>query len=505
MDSEERFRLLIECVRDYAIYMLDTNGIVTSWNSGAERIKGYSAIEAVGRHFSIFYTPDDIARRKPQYHLDVAVRSGQIEDEGWRLRKDGSLFWAGVVLTAIRDPNGRLMGFSKIVHDLTERKRVDEALRESQELLRLSLDSALEAVIAMNEGGVVTLWNAQAERIFGWSPAEALGAQLSELIMPPRYRQAHALGLQTFLSTGRGPLLGKRIEFAAMRRNGDEFPVELSISSFKAAGKWLFSGFVRDISENKRVAQTLRETQDELARVSRLTTMGEITASITHEMTQPLAAIRTNADTALRWLRAQPANLEKGEAAVARLIEDVRRANEVIERIRAFFSNTGAERTRVSLDEVIAEVVALTQEEMRRRGVSVTIQSHTGLPQVLGDPVQLQQVLVNLMMNAADAMDQINDRPRALHVRSRPHHGGGAFVAVQDTGTGLDPAAADKIFNAFFTTKSNGMGLGLSICRSIIEAHGGRLWAEAGEHCGASFQFSLPSLPNADLKPDQLR
>lgn len=499
MDSEERFRLLIETVRDYAIYMLDLGGVITSWNFGAERIKGYRANEVVGRHFSIFYTSDDIARGKPQHHLDVAARLGQVEDEGWRVRKDGSRFWADVVLTAIRDHNLRPIGFSKIVHDLTERKRADEALRESQELLRLSLDSALDAVITMNEGGVITLWNAQAEKIFGWTSLEAVGAQLAELIMPPRFRVAHSLGLQRFLSTGQGPLLGKRIEIAAMRRDGDEFPVELSISPFKAGGKWLFSGFVRDISESRRVAQILRETQDELARVSRLTTMGEITASITHEMTQPLAAIRTNGDTALRWLRAQPPNLEKGEAAIGRVIEDVRRANEVIERVRALFRNTGTERARLNIDDLIKDVVALTQDEMRRRRISVAIQSHAGLPCVSGDRVQLQQVLLNLMINAADAMDAITDRPRALFVTSRLSNGAGVVVTVRDTGTGFAQVGVDKMFQAFFTTKSNGMGLGLSICQTIVEAHGGRLWAEPGEPCGALFQFNLPTLSDADF------
>ena len=495
-EFEERFRLLVDCVQDYAIYMIDENGKVISWNAGAERIKGYSAEEVLGRHFSIFYSAAEVERGKPFDQLRAATRAERIEDEGWRIRKDGSVFWANSVITAIRDTNKNVIGFSTIIRDFNERKRAEENLRDTKERLQLTLDSAIDAIVTMDGDGIIAEWNMEAERIFGWSCDEALGSKLVELIIPPKYRESHNRGVQRFLASGEGPLLGRRFEITGMRREGDEFPIELTVSAFKSAGGLMFSGSVRDISEYRRAEKKLHETQRELERVSRLNTVSEITASIAHEIRQPLASVRTNGGTCIHWLRTDPPNLEKAHSAAARIIENAGRASEIVDGIQTLFRKTEAELSPVNINDVINDVIVLLRGEMRYREIAITTELQADLSPVLGDRVQLQQVVLNLMMNGVEAMSNISDRPRTLLAKSKAESTGTLVVSVEDLGVGLDPAIADKIFEAFYSTKASGMGMGLAICRSIIESCGGELRASPRHPCGAIFQFTLPYNPN---------
>lgn len=362
--SEERFRLLVETVKDYAIFALDPAGRISSWNAGAEHIKGYQADEIIGQHFSLFYPPDDLHRDKPEMELQVAAAEGRFEDESWRVRKDGSRFWANVVITALRDPQGKLVGFSKITRDLTDRKRAEEALRTA---------------------------NA------------------------------------------------------------------------------------------------------ELAHMARVTTVGQLTASIAHEVNQPLTAIVNNANACRRLLAAESPDLEEVREAVADIAEAGTRAGEIIAHIRAFFKKAAPGRAQVDLNQVVQEVLALSKGELEKHQVSVRTEMPSGLPPVLGDRVELQQVILNLIMNSVEAMASITDRPRVLRIRSQEHDPGHLLIAVQDTGPGIDPLVIDHMFDTFVTTKTHGIGMGLSISRSIIEAHRGRLWAEPNSTEGATLQFILPA------------
>jgi PAS domain S-box-containing protein len=256
--SEERFRLLVEGVEGFGIFMLDTEGRVASWNAGAERIKGYRAEEIIGRHFSCFYPQDAVEKGWPDRELEAVRTGGRFEEEGWRVRKDGSRFWANVVITALRDEAGHLKGFSKITRDLTERKQVEEALRASEERTRLIVETAHDAFITIDAGGIISAWNAQAEAIFGWSRGQAVGRILAETIIPPQHREAHARGLQRFLATGEGPLLNRRIELTALHKDGHEFPAELTISPLRVGEEYSFNAFVHDISDRKQAEETLR-------------------------------------------------------------------------------------------------------------------------------------------------------------------------------------------------------------------------------------------------------
>jgi C4-dicarboxylate-specific signal transduction histidine kinase len=258
------------------------------------------------------------------------------------------------------------------------------------------------------------------------------------------------------------------------------------------SGHLEFIGTVMDITERKRAEQALRNAQADLAHVARLTTMGELAASLAHEITQPLSAIVTNSNAGLRWLNQDEPDLDEVRAALSRIVRDGARAGDVIRGLRALAKKTGPELARLDINDAIHEVLALTRSELQRHGVVLQTDLLTGGRPVVADRVQLQQVLMNLIMNGIDAMRAVADRPRVLAISSEPAEPDGVLVAVADTGSGLDPAVADRIFDPFFTTKLQGMGMGLSICRSIITAHGGRLWASPGVPCGTVFRFTVP-------------
>ena len=248
-----------------------------------------------------------------------------------------------------------------------------------------------------------------------------------------------------------------------------------------------------EMAERKRAEEAYYEAQAELARVTRLSTLGALAASISHEVNQPLAAVVTNADACMMWLSSPSPNLEEARAAVDSIAREGTRASEVIRRIRAMFTKSAPEAARVAINDLIREVAALMQTEASRNQVEVQTELAADLPAVLGDRVQLQQVLVNLIQNAIEAMSAVTDRPKRLVIRSESRGQDGVLVAVRDSGIGFDPKSDRRIFDAFFTTKAQGMGMGLAISRSIIEAHEGRLWASANSDHGATVQFTLPA------------
>ena len=362
-ESEERFRLLIQGVRDYAILSLTPTGHITSWNAGAEHIKGYQAAEIIDQHFSLFYTQEDLERGKPQMQLLTAADEGRSEDEGWRVRKDGSPFWANVIITPLRDREGKLIGFSKITRDLSERKQAENAAQEAR---------------------------------------------------------------------------------------------------------------------------------SELARMARVTAVGELTASIAHEINQPLAAIVNNANACNRMLAKQSPDIEELREANADIAQSATRASEIVSHIRAFFRKTSQDKTQIDLNQIIHEVLSLTVAEAERNRVSVQTELGSELPPVLGDRVELQQVVLNLVMNGIESMTSVKGE-RKLQISSQQQEPGKLLVTVQDSGGGLDPQHAVHIFDSFFTTKPEGMGMGLPISRSIVEAHGGQLKLVPLPRQGATFQFTLPA------------
>jgi C4-dicarboxylate-specific signal transduction histidine kinase len=322
---------------------------------------------------------------------------------------------------------------------------------------------------------------------------------MSETIIPLQYRASHERGLEHFFETGQGPVLNRRIEIIALRRDGGEFPVELTITPLKSGDSWTFSAFVRDISERKWAEEKLREselnlrnTQAELAHVNRVMTMGELAASIAHEVNQPLAAIVASGDSCSAWLSNDPPNLDKARAAASRIIQAATQASEIVQRLRALFKKTTSTTAPVDMNAVIEDTISLIHHETERNKIFLGTELDPGVPSVSGDRVQLQQVILNLAMNGIESIAGLDHEPKSLMIRSTLSNTGELLVSVEDTGQGIEAEHADRLFAPFFTTKSQGIGMGLPICRSIIEAHGGRLWADKNEPRGAAFHFTLP-------------
>jgi two-component system, LuxR family, sensor kinase FixL len=306
------------------------------------------------------------------------------------------------------------------------------------------------------------------------------------------------------------PLVQYRIEQAFRDGTGFEFEHRLALPDGtlrfvqlvtrpvrERSGDVRFVGAVMDITAARRASDDLQRIQSDLARITRVTTMGQLAASIAHEINQPLTGVVTNGYTLQHWLNERTLNLDKARLTAERLLRDGERASGVIQRIQGLLQKTPPQATEVDLNHLIDEVLDLLQTELRLREIVVQTELEEALPPVLGDVVQLQQVLLNLVLNGSDAMSNLTDRPKTLVIGSRAAPDGDGLVFVRDHGTGLDQETADRIFEPFFTTKAKGMGMGLAICRSIVEAHGGRLWAVPAEPHGALFQFTLPNKANA--------
>jgi two-component system, LuxR family, sensor kinase FixL len=366
--------------------------------------------------------------------------------------------------------------------------RPHPALAATPDALRLVLETALDAVVVMKSDGVVADWNDRAAGVFGWSRDEAVGRTMADLIIPERYREAHRTGLQRYLETGMGSVLGTRIEVAGLKKNGTEFPVELSISPVRNGKSVLFVGCLRDLTERN----ALRLARGEVSRVTQRLAMGEMAASIVREIGQPLEAIETNANAALRRLAGSARDLDEVCLPLQRVVNDSRRANEVIEKIRLIFNPDSSPQALLDVNNLVREVITLVRGEIENQRVSVRTELANDLPLVSANLSQLQQVIVNLVTNAIEAMHGVADRYRVLRIKTKIYDTRYLLITVEDSGIGIDPKDRDSILEPFVTTKSNRMGMGLSICWSIIANHGGRLAVAPGQPQGSIFQVFLP-------------
>jgi PAS domain S-box-containing protein len=355
--------------------------------------------------------------------------------------------------------------------------------------LRPILETALDAVVVMKSDGIVADWNDRAAAVFGWSREEAVGRVMADLVIPERYREAHRKGLRRYLESGKGEVVGRRIEVSGLRKNGEEFLVELSISPIQDRENILFIGFLRDITE----LQALRLARAELGRGMRRMAMGEMAASIAHEIKQPLAAISANGNAGLRWLTRATPDIERACDVLKRIVSDTQHASEVIDGIRSMFKNEGQAKTMQDVNELIREALTLVRTEVENQHVSICTELSAELPQVPANQIQLRQVMVNLITNAVDAMSAVTNRARVLRIKTEEHKLDGVLITVEDSGVGIEPQNLDRIFDTFFTTKSQGMGMGLSICRSIVESHEGHLSVAAAQPHGSIFHVSLPT------------
>ncbi|HEV2398180.1 MAG TPA: PAS domain S-box protein [Candidatus Sulfotelmatobacter sp.] len=613
---EAKIRRLVDA-NVVGIVMFALEGAITGANDAFLHTVGYDRGDlASGRLRWTDLTPAEWRDRDDRAIAELKTSGIFQPFEKEYFRKDGSRVPVLLGGALFEDSGSEGVAF---VLDLTEQKGEESARLYSEERYRVVVETASDAVVGVDDAGSIVFANPATSTIFGYDPADLFGKPLT-VLMPEYMRDLHNSGFERYLATGHRHMNWQGTELTACRKNGEEFPVEVSFGELSRDGHKTFTGFLRDISRRKRTEQALRRSEallaesqrlsltgsfswkvatdeitwseqlyriyeleigvpvtldlirtrvhpedvsliekmrmfdraqagsndfewhfrllmpdhsikylhavshairdrngqveyvaaiqdvtarrvseealakarSELADATRITSLGALTASIAHEVNQPLSGIMTNAATCLRMLNTDPPNVDGARETVRRTVRDGNRASEVITRLRALFSQKESATASVDLNEATREVIALSLSELQSNRVVLRIELADNLPLLTGDRVQLQQVILNLLRNASDAMRHVDDRERRLVVKTERDEGDCVRLTVQDAGVGFDPQAADRLFEAFYTTKAGGMGIGLSLSRSIIERHSGRLWAARNDGPGATFAFSIP-------------
>jgi len=481
---------IVESSED-AIVGKTLDGIVTSWNPAAERMFGYTAEEMIGQPTAILATPAT-ADEMPRI-LEAVRRGERVEHyETERRRKDGQIIQVALTISPIRDAAGSVVGASKIARDITEARRDADKLAKREALLGSILETVPDAMVVIDERGIVQSFSSAAERMFGYAESEVCGGNVS-MLMPTPHRERHDSYIARYRATGERRIIGLGRLVSGRRKDGSEFPLELAIGELHWDGRQMFTGFLRDLTERQHTQHRLQELQAELTHVLRLTEMGQMASAIAHEVNQPLTAA-TNYLGAGQLLLARdnrPAT-EQARGVFDKAAEQVERATQLVRRLREFGRKGESERRPEPIGKLIDEAAALALIGARDSGIKVQLRIAPQLPDVAVDRIQVQQVVVNLIRNAVEAMES---ERRELTVSAAPDGDGGVAIRVADTGPGLASEVAERLFQPFLTTKPQGMGIGLSICRSIIEEHGGELHAEPNPGGGTVFAFTLPTAP----------
>jgi PAS domain S-box-containing protein len=499
-DESARYRILVEAVTDYAIYMLDPTGIVTSWNAGARRFKGYLPEEIIGQHFSRFYSEEDRATNLPARALEISAREGKFEAEGWRMRKDGSRFWAHVVIDPIRDPSGKLTGFAKVTRDLTERHAAEEALRSSEEQFRLLVQGVTDyAIYMLSPEGYITNWNAGAQRIKGYAPAEIIGKHFSRFYTPEdRARDLPAKALEIAAREGKFEAEGRRV-----RKDGSHFWSHVIIDPIRNDQGTIigFAKITRDITERKEAQDTLDRAREALFQSQKMDAVGQLTGGVAHDFNNLLMAVLGSLELLRKRLPDDPAQLRLVDNAIL----GAKRGATLTQRMLSF-------ARRQELDAHPLDVARLVRgmTDLLERTLGADTQIETDFPNTLGhvlaDENQLELAVLNLCVNARDAMKRggrilIKARQEAVDLRHASGLKPGDYIclSVTDTGEGMDAETLARASEPFFTTKGvgKGTGLGLSMVHGMAEQMGGQLVLSSRPGEGTSAEIWLPAVAGA--------
>jgi two-component system, LuxR family, sensor kinase FixL len=491
--GHEHYRLRIEGF-GVGTWDLDLRTRELEWSDAARSLFGVAQGRSITLDaFLALLEPKD--RERTEQAMERVIGSGGGFDVSFKVnRSKGRGQWIRARAGLIKDESGSPRHVSGIFLDIGEEKQLEEALSTRESHLRSILDTVPDAMIVIDGYGNIQLFSTAAERLFGYSEQEAVGRNVSEL-MPEPDRTRHDGYIARYRSTGERHIIGIGRIVTGKRRDGTTFPMHLSIGEMQSDGKVYFTGFVRDLTEHQQTQARLQELQSELVHVSRLSAMGEMASALAHELNQPLAAI-SNYMKGSRKLLAGSAdpNTPKIENAMDRAAEQALRAGQIIRRLRDFVSRGESEKRVESLSKLIEEAGALGLAGAREQNVQLRFNLNPEADLVLADRVQIQQVLVNLFRNALEAMAHA---PRRELIATNFKVADDMIeIEVSDTGPGFHDDVKPNLFQTFFTTKETGMGVGLSISRSIIEAHGGRMWAENNASGGATFRFTLPAATN---------
>ncbi|MGA7185531.1 MAG: PAS domain S-box protein, partial [Pseudolabrys sp.] len=492
--DDSRYRLLVEAIEDYAIYMLDRTGIVTSWNPGAQRFKGYTADEIVGEHFSLFYTEEDQKKGVPALTLESAARDGRFENEGWRVRKDGTRFWAFVVIDPIRNRSDEIIGFSKITRDLTERKAAEENLWRSEAQFRLLVQGVTDYAICMlDKEGRVSSWNAGAQRIKGYHPYEIIGRHFSQFYTEEdREAAMPRKALETAAREGRFEREAERV-----RKDGSRFWAHIIIDAIRDdEGELIgFAKITRDITERKEAQEKVEKAREFSLQAQKLEAIGQLTGGIAHDFNNLLTAVLGSLELLRKRLRDDP----KSIALLENAAQGAQRGTTLTKRMLAFARNYELNKEVTSIPELVRGMTELLQRSI---GPSFNLETHfpLSLKPIEVDTNQLELALLNLTLNARDAMPDGGDIILAAREESvaAAHKGleAGNYirVSVTDTGEGMDEETLGRATEPFFTTKGvgKGTGLGLSMVHGFAEQSGGRLILHSQKDRGTTAELWLP-------------
>ncbi len=492
--DEGRYRILVESITDYAIYMLDPSGIVISWNAGAERFKGYKPAEIIGHPFSRFYTPEDRAAGAPERALAIAATEGRYESEGWRLRKDGTHFWTHAIIDPIRSPDGQLIGYAKITRDLSERKAAEEALQRSEEQFSLLVQGVTDyAIYMLDADGRIISWNSGAQRIKGYRPEEIIGNHFSRF-----YREAERSagepeqGLKIARETGRFEKEAWRV-----RKDGSHFWAHVVIDAIKDdSGRVIgYAKVTRDITERRETQRALEEAREALFQSQKMEAIGQLTGGVAHDFNNLLMVVLGS----LELLRKRMPQDPKLISLVDNATHAAKRGASLTQRMLAFARRQDLERRPVDLAELVGGMSDLVQRSL---GPTIRVQTSfpPTLPHVLSDPNQLETALLNLVVNARDAMPEGGDLQ--ITAEERDADGGDAglpagryvCLSISDSGEGMDEDTITRATEPFFTTKGvgKGTGLGLSMVQGFVAQSGGRLTVTSRQGHGTTIEIWLP-------------
>ncbi len=493
------------------VVAIDHDGRITEFNPAAEQTFGHRRKEVLGRHLADVIIPPSL-REKHSAGFARYVSTGQSKVLGRRIEMtalcaDGREI--PVELTITRIPQDGPLGFTGHIRDITERKRSEDALRlahaqvvRSEERWRSVFENSAVGVALADLSGRIIATNPLFQKMLGYTGQELQNLTFLDITHEENVEHTRALAGELL----DGQFQQFQIEKQYRRKDGKSVWVRNNVSIVPGTEREprFLMALCEDITQQKVSEEALAKARTELAKVAGITSLGVLTASIAHEVNQPLSGIITNASTCLRMLSADPPNVDGARETVRRTIRDGNRASDVITRLRTLYSKKEPSPESMDLNETTREVITLSLSELQRSGVMLRSELADNLPPVVGDRIQLQQVILNLLRNAADAMSTIDDHPRELLVRTERDEGNQVRLSVKDFGVGLTPQAADRIFEAFYTTKTDGMGIGLSISRSIIEAHQGRIWATPNDGPGCTFSFAIPCTSEASAEAGAL-
>jgi PAS domain S-box-containing protein len=505
--EDDRYRMLVEAITDYAIYLLDPDGRVINWNAGAQRFKGYSANEIIGQNFSRFYREQDRAEGLPQRALQIAATQGNFEAEGWRVRKDGSTFWAHVVIDPVRDANGELVGFAKITRDLSERREAQETLKRSEEQFRLLVQSVTDyAIFMLDPEGNVTSWNAGAHRIKGYAPAEIIGEHFSRFYTDAdRANDEPRIALETARRAGRFSKEGWRV-----RKDGTRFWASVVIDPIRDDRGDLigFAKITRDLTEREQTQRELEQAREALFQSQKMDAIGQLTGGIAHDFNNLLMATLSS----LELLRKRMPDDPQTSRLLDNAMEAARRGASLTQRMLAFARRQDLKPTHVDIPALVEGMADLIKHALGP-SITVDVRFPARLHPVIVDVNQLEMALLNLVVNARDAMPDGG----SITVTAKEHVVGegaigalrpGQYVSLRviDSGTGMDAETLARAMEPFFTTKGvgKGTGLGLSMIHGMAEQSGGCLAIESEPGKGTTANLWLPIAGTVPAPPISL-